>query len=291
MTPLRAARARSDELAVAGITAAGLLLAALAGAAAAGERGLVLGGLVWLGLVAIGLRSPAIPFGLALLPYALVSTNASDNALLPGAEKVHATFEGPLSYADMLLIAAVVAAVAALVRMPEERRARIWTPFTAPLLALLGAGILAGLVIHREGTGAILALVPLARLVAFFAIASILFAGGHLRRTHVVLATILVAQIIGIIGIVNSLGGGYGAAVITETTLPGGAAPVDERTVAFVDAASPFVMAFALVAVLTRALWGGRANRWILLALGALPFVALVLSARRAIGSTLRSLR
>ena len=101
--------------------------------------------------------------------------------------------------------------------------------------------------IHREGSGAVLALVPLGRLVVFFAIASILFAGGHVRRTHVVLGAIFVAQLIGIIGILNSLGGGMRQR-ITESPLPGGEAPVDERTVAFVDAAGPFVLAFALVA-------------------------------------------
>jgi O-antigen ligase len=282
VTALRGVHARSDEVAVAGLTVGGLVAAALAGAAAAGGRGSVLAALGWLALVGVGLRSPAIPFVVALLPYTLVSTYAGDNTLLGGAEKIHAVFQGPLTYADMLTVAAGVAAVAALVRMPAERRARIWTPLSAPVLALLVAGMLSGLVIHREGSDAVFALVPLARLTAFFMIACVLFAGGHLSRIHLVVGAIVAAQLIGVIGILNSLGGGSEGTVITETTLPGGQAPVDERTVAFVDAAGPFVMAFALVALLTRVLWSRRVKRWMLVALAALPFIALVLSARRA---------
>lgn len=282
MTALRAVHARSDALAVAGLAIAGVGAAAIAGAAAAGEHLLALGALAWLGLVAIGLRAPAFPFAVALLPYALVSANASDNSLLTGAERFHATFQSPFSYADVLLLAAGVAALAAFVRLPAERRALAWTPVSAPLYALFAAGLVSGLLIHREGSGAVLALVPLGRLALVFSIGCILFAGAHLRRPHVVIAGIAVAQLVGIIGVLNTISGGGEANVITETTLPGGDVPVDERTVAFVDAAGPFVLASALVALLTWMLWGSRANRWGLIVLGVLPFIALVLSARRA---------
>ena len=282
MTALRAVRRRSDALAVWALAVAGTGAAAVAGAAAAGDSRLALGALAWLSLVAIGLRVPAFPFAVALAPYALVSPLASDNALLAGAEQVHASFASSFSYADMLMFAAGVAAVAAFVRLPAERRALAWTPVSAPVFALLAAGMLSGLVIHGEGGEALGPLVPLGRLVLVFSIGCVLFAGGHLRRPQVVIAGIAVAQLVGVIGVLNTLSGGSEENVITETTLPGGEAPVDERTVAFVDAAGPFVMAAALVALLTWTLWGSRANRWGLVLLGALPFVALVLSARRA---------
>lgn len=282
MTAMRAVRSRADGLAVGALSVAGIGAAVVIGAAAAGQHLIALGAIGWLSLVAIGLRAPAVPFAIALLPYALVSTYASDNALIPGAEQLHATFQPPFSYADMLMLAAGVAAAAAFVRLPAERRALAWTPVSAPVFGLFAAGILSGLVIHREAGGAVLALVPLGRLVLVFAIGCVLFAGGHLRRPHVAVAGILVAQIVGAIGILNSISGGGTGNVITETTLPGGDAPVDERTVAFVDAAGPFVMAAALVALLAWILWGSRVNRVGLLILGVLPFVALVLSARRA---------
>jgi len=282
VTALRGARARSDEWAIAALALLGVGSAALAGAAAAGGNVMALGALGWLALVAIGLRLPGVPFAAALVPYLLVSSYGPDNSLFGGVEVFHDSLAGPLSLADSLLAAAGVAAVAAFARMPPDHRARIWTPVTVPVLALLAAGALSGLIIHREGGGAVLALFPLGRLVACFLIASILLAGGYVRRSQVVIGTIVAAEIVGAIGVLNSVGGGSDENVIMETTLPGGEAPVDEQTLAFVDAAAPFVMVFGLAALLTRTLWGESANRWLMVALGALPFAALVLSARRA---------
>jgi hypothetical protein len=265
------------------LVAGGLAVAGLGGIAAARGSLVILGALGWLALVVIGLRYPALPLALAAGAYVLVSTQASDNALLGGAEELHVELAGPVTAADVLVGAAAVAALASYVARPPEQRARAWSPLALPILALLGAGAVSGLVIHREGGGAVLALFPLVRLTVVFATVRMLLAAGHLTRPQILVWFVVGAEIVGALGVYNSLfGPGGGEAVISETTLPGGEAPVDERTLAFVDAASPFVMVVGLVAILGRLLWGVHRSRLLLLALAVLPFAALVLSARRA---------
>jgi hypothetical protein len=281
--PTRPWRRDPDQLVVAGVAACGVVAAGLAGAVAAGDELLALGGLAWVALVAVGLRYPVVPFGLMLLPYVVVSANAQDNALLRGSEWVHAPVAGPATPSDILMYAAAIAAVAAVAQMPAERRSQAWTTIAAPLLALLGAGLVAGFLIHREGGGAFYALHPLIRLVTVFGIASVLLASGHLRRSHVGVGGVIAAEVVGALGLYNSVFSGGGGNTITETTLPGGQVAVDERTLSFVDAAGPFVIAFGLTVLLARGLWSSAQERLLLVALAALPFLGLVLSVRRAI--------
>jgi hypothetical protein len=278
---MRRTRRTPDRLLVGAVVGLGILAAALAGAAAADGSVLMLGALCWLALVVLGLRYPALPFAVALVPYVLASANNSDNTLLKGAEAVHGTVAGPLAPTDTLMVAAAVAAVAALARMPAERRSLAWSQLAAPVAALLAAGLVSGLVVHREGGGAVFALFPLIRLGTFFAIASILLAAGELKRGHVAIGGIVAAEVVGALGVYNSIGGGS-TNTITETTLPGGEVAVDERTLAFVDAAGPFVIVFGLAAILTRGLWSSSRDRVVMVLLGVIPFIGLVLSVRRA---------
>lgn len=260
-----------------------LLVAGAAGVAIAKLGATGAAGFGWLSLVLLGLRFPALPLALTLTVYVVISSNEADNGLLRGSEQLYHEVAGPLTPVDLLIVAAAIAAVAAIARTPPEDRADAWTPLALPLLVLLGTGAVSGLLVHREGTGAVLALVPLIRLVTVFAIASILFAGGHLRRGHVVVGAVAASQVVGALGLYNSfLGGAPDAGTITETTLAGGTEPADERTLAFIDAGSGLVLAVGLAAILTRLIWGPRAIRPWLGILAVLPFLALILSARRA---------
>ena len=258
----------------------GLALVAAVGVGAARQPALAAGATVLLGLTILGLRFPALPFVVALAAYVLISSTPGDNALLAGAEAI---YDGPAGLAPsfaLIAVAGLAAALAALRATPAERAAA-WTPLTGALLLLLAAGILSGLVVHREGREAVLALMPTVRLVIVFLIATSLIATGYLSRTQLLRWSVPAAQVLGALGIYNASFGGADQRTVVAVSSES-AAVLDERTLAFYDSESAFVMVVALAVLLARAHWGPAAARARAAALAVLPFIALVLSARRS---------
>jgi len=258
----------------------GALASGIVGVGVAKQPTLMAGATALLFIVLLGLRYPVLPFALALAAYALISSTPGDNALLPGAEAI---YQGPagLAPAVALIAAAGLSAGLAALRAAPPERAAIWTPLTGALLLFLAAGLLSGVLVHREGQGALLALTPTVRLVAVFLIASTLIATGYLSRTGLLGWSVPAAQLLGALGIYNVVVGGVDRSTVLAVSSESGAV-LDERTLAFYDAEGPFVMVLALTVLLTRAHWAPAAARLRAATLAVLPFVALVLSARRA---------